>query len=627
VLYAITNTLKHRPFITVITEDTQACLQKPNADKACRLDCTILIRRPDGTEIMYAVDVSLVHFTAGLVQKIRKTQDRSCSKRADEMTAADWVRFTPCSRQHAALMIGAKAVEEALQRRDTSKFKTYSHITRKMPTGRVIKLVPVVLTSGGKIYEKSIEGLKEICREANAVLQAHGHEHSRIDASVLIGNIIESALGSLASQYPTYNRHRATPLSQFDEEGFRDELTTNFFNVQKMANKPANIKAQEAANQKVADKYWNLATSVAVLEQLTKEDDEKKDDKKKKSFQQAPPRQLGLSRQPTLTASATSQDRGGGPLGRDPPIIRRGFTREIIDDDSEAEEAPRRNSQVIRNMSNQQGSNSQPNTAGRQVSNTRTSGMNLIHLLHDELPPVQKSAGTRDKVPSLLAGKEDAPRPDVDAHDRTHQESAIIVPNKAGCTDQDANLSLNEEMEEFERAQTSRPAVALTRAHAHNFDSATTEDDSCPPTQILDITTTEDDTDAREHSFHSATTEDDEPPTATMARRATPQPAMTGAAQDARTTPPCAVSKTRTSSRTTPAPSQLPTVRRTRSNTVLPPTPPQAPKSPARPRVAPKSPAQSRAASKPAAKASKKPPASTATADKSAARPKYRGAK
>ena len=57
-----------------------------------------------------------------------------------------------------------------MQRRDTSKFKTYSHITRKMPTGRVIKLVPVVLTSGGKIYEKSIEGLKEICREAKGII-------------------------------------------------------------------------------------------------------------------------------------------------------------------------------------------------------------------------------------------------------------------------------------------------------------------------------------------------------------------------------------------------------------------------------------------------------------------------
>ena len=32
----------------------------------------------------------------------------------------------------------------------------------------------------------------------------------------------------------TYYRHRATPLSHFDEEGFRDELTTNFFNVQKI---------------------------------------------------------------------------------------------------------------------------------------------------------------------------------------------------------------------------------------------------------------------------------------------------------------------------------------------------------------------------------------------------------
>ena len=99
-------------------------------------------------------------------------------------------------------------------------------------------------------------------------------------------------------------------------------------------------------------------------------------------------------------------------------------------------------------------------------------------------------------------------------------------------------------MEEFERAQTPRPAVALTRAHAHNFDSATTEDDSCPPpqiletsatedeavprtrnfdsattdddscplTQILDITTTEDDTDTRERNFDSATTEDDSCP-------------------------------------------------------------------------------------------------------------------
>ena len=86
--------------------------------------------------------------------------------------------------------------------------------------------------------------------------------------------------------------------------------------------------------------------------------------------------------------------------------------------------------------------------------------------------------------------------------------------------------------------------------------------------------------------------------------------------------PPRAESKTRTSSRTTPAPSQLPTVRRTRSNTVLPPTPPQLPKSHARPRVAPKSPVQSRAAAKP----SKKPLAPTATADKSAARPKYKGA-
>ena len=52
----------------------------------------------------------------------------------------------------------------------------------------------------------------------------------------------------------------------------------------------------------------------------------------------------------------------------------------------------------------------------------------------------------------------------------------LIVPNKAGCTEQDANLSLNEEMKKFERAQTLRPAVALTRAHAHNFDSATTEE-------------------------------------------------------------------------------------------------------------------------------------------------------
>ena len=88
-------------------------------------------------------------------------------------------------------------------------------------------------------------------------------------------------------------------------------------------------------------------------------------------------------------------------------------------------------------------------------------------------------------------------------------------------------------------------------------------------------------------------------------------------------TTPRAVSKTRTSSRTTPASSQLPTVRRTRSNTVLPPTPPQLPKSRARPRVATKSPAQSRAVPKPAAKPSKKPPASTATADKSATCSKY----
>ena len=388
-----------------------------------------------------------------------------------------------------------------------------------------------------------------------------------------------------------------------------------------------------------------------------------------------------------------SQDRGGGPLGRDPPLILfgRGFTRENIDDDSEAEEARRRNSQTIRNMSNQQGSNSQPNNAGRQVSTTRTSGMNLIHILRNELPPVQKTAGTRDEVLSLLAGEEDAPRPDAVVLDRTHRESPIIVSNKAGCTDQDANLSLNEEMEEFERAQTSRPAVALTRALAHNFDSATTEDDSCPPTQILDtsatekeafprthnsdsatteddscpptqildpsateddtgphshsfhsatteddscpprqilnITSTEDDTDTRVHNFDSATTEDDEPTTATKARRATPQPAMTGAARDGRSTPPRAVSKTQTSSRTTPAPSQLPTVRRTRSNTVLPPTPPQLPKSPARSRVTPKSPAQTKAASKPAVKPSKKPPTSTATADKSTVRPKYRGAK
>src|SRR5690606_12141991 len=126
-------------------------------NKGSRLDCTILIRRPDGTEIMYAVDVSFVHLTAGLVQKIRKAQDRSCSKTADEMTAADWIRFTPCSRQHAAQMIGAKAVEESLQLRDASKFKTYAHITRKTSTGRLIKLVPFVLTSGGKIFEKSIE--------------------------------------------------------------------------------------------------------------------------------------------------------------------------------------------------------------------------------------------------------------------------------------------------------------------------------------------------------------------------------------------------------------------------------------------------------------------------------------
>ena len=90
--------------------------------------------------------------------------------------------------------------------------------------------------------------------------------------------------------------------------------------------------------------------------------------------------------------------------------------------------------------------------------------------------------------------------------------------------------------------------------------------------------------------------------------------------------PPRAESKTRTSSRTTPAPSQLPTVRRTRSNTVLSPTPPQLPKSHARPRVAPKSPAQSGAAPKPVAKPSKKPPTSTATADQSAAHPKYKGA-
>ena len=111
----------------------------------------------------------------------------------------------------------------------------------------------------------------------------------------------------------------------------------------------------------------------------------------------------------------------------------------------------------------------------------------------------------------LIHARSSRPQP------RRRVPGAIIVPNKAGCTDEDANLSLNEEMEEFERAQTSRPAIALTRAHAHNFDSATTEDDSCPHTQILDITTTEDDTDAREHSFHSATTEDDEPLTATMA--------------------------------------------------------------------------------------------------------------
>ena len=50
--------------------------------------------------------------------------------------------------------------------------------------------------------------------------------------------------------------------------------------------------------------------------------------------------------------------------------------------------------------------------------------------------------------------------------------------------------------------------------HTHNSDSATTEDDFCPPTQTLDTSATEEYTDRHSHSFHSATTEDDScPPT------------------------------------------------------------------------------------------------------------------
>ena len=49
VLHIIMSTLKNLPFVTVIQEDTQACLQKPNANKGSRLDCTILIRRPEGS--------------------------------------------------------------------------------------------------------------------------------------------------------------------------------------------------------------------------------------------------------------------------------------------------------------------------------------------------------------------------------------------------------------------------------------------------------------------------------------------------------------------------------------------------------------------------------------------------
>ena len=209
VLHAISDSCKHLPFITANIEDTEACLQKPNANKCNRLDCAILIRQP-----------------------------------------------------------------------------------RKTPTCRLIKLLPFVLTSSGKIFQKSIEGLKEICRKSTTVLQAHGHEYARIDASALIGNTIESALRSLASQFPTYNHHGATPLSLFDRQGSRDGDVIDFINLQRNTNKLENIKKQEAANQRLAGKYWDLATSVVMLEQLTEEDDEKQDGKKKNSFQQAPPNKL-----------------------------------------------------------------------------------------------------------------------------------------------------------------------------------------------------------------------------------------------------------------------------------------------------------------------------------------------
>ena len=55
------------------------------------------------------------------------------------------------------------------------------------------------------------------------------------------------------------------PPSLLDEEGFRNELAVDVFNLQKEALKAENIKAQAAANQKVADKFWDLATSTALL--------------------------------------------------------------------------------------------------------------------------------------------------------------------------------------------------------------------------------------------------------------------------------------------------------------------------------------------------------------------------
>ena len=214
-ILALKHALAEMPHLQLKVEDAQPALQRQAAPgvapgaRESRLDLTVTTLAEGGGTTVYCIDATTVNLARGMMEKIRSRLQRLSDENNNAGNAVSAIDFIPACRQDLVHLVGAEDLLAGLDARYRLKERTYAHLCDSRIGDMRLKLVPVVCSSGGIVCQKSIDALKDMCRDINRTYRASGVV---VDCGKMLEGILQALMGTLKSQYAGGRREGTTSV-------------------------------------------------------------------------------------------------------------------------------------------------------------------------------------------------------------------------------------------------------------------------------------------------------------------------------------------------------------------------------------------------------------------------------